>query len=151
MALSRRKLVRVTLSAFLVPLLAACDSGQDSIAPDQRTPATGTYAYSGVFSTSDSTADTLSGSFGVTFANRDSLVATWNVPGLVAAPVKAFWNINAYVAQANSSLDNGRLTHRIWRAANGSDMNCAGGYERVVAPADTFTAAVTCSLTRNSP
>ena len=136
------------LAALL--LISACGDGDESLDPQLRAPATGSYAYDALVYTADGEPpDTFSGFLDIDVSSEDSIIGSWNVDGY-DDPARGIWNINAYtVVTAPQPPLHGTITHRLWRQNGSGDLSCNLTYVLEM-PADTFmsTSENSCSLDR---
>ena len=94
-------------------LAAACDGG-DTLDPQDRVLATGTYGYEGRWLHPATLEwDTISGELVVDASTPDSVHGRWFIQGFVSDSTAGYWNENAYVLTAISNNGQVIVTHRL--------------------------------------
>jgi hypothetical protein len=116
----RRSMILLAAAA----IVAACD-GEDTLDPQDRVLATGTYEYEGRWlHPATMEWDTITGELVVDAITPDSVHGRWIIQGFLPDQIAGYWNENAYVLNAVSN--NGQVTvrNRLSRIGSPSDLLC---------------------------
>lgn len=115
---------------LVLSALAAACGGDDTLVPQERVIATGTYAYEGRWlHPATLTWDTIRGQLLLDVATPDSIHGRWAVDGLRNDSTAGYWNENAYVIGAVSLNGMIRITNRLSRIGAPSQLLCALAFE----------------------
>lgn len=137
-AIMRRSIV------LLAAALAAC-GGQDTLHPQDRVIATGSYAYEGRWLHPVTMEwDTIRGQLTVDVSTPDSVHGNWLVGGFLSDSTAGYWNENAYVIRSLSQSGRITLTHRLWRIGSASQLLCTLSYREESNNADPVVTSGSC-------
>ena len=133
---------------LLAAALAAC-GGQDTLDPQDRVIAIGSYAYEGRWlHPSTMEWDTIRGELTLDVATPDSVHGHWTVGGFRPDSTGGYWNENAYVIPSLSQNGRITLTHRVWRIRSASELLCTLSYREEQNNADPLVTSGSCQVVR---
>lgn len=136
----RRSILTLAAAAVL-----AC--GGDTIQPQDRVLATGTYAYEGRWLHPGTLEwDTIQGELVVEAVTPDSLHGHWVMAGFVPDSTGGYWNENAYVLPATSSSGQITITNRLSRLGSPADLQCSLNFREERPQQDALTTSGSCDV-----
>ena len=129
---------------LLAAALAAC-GGQDTLDPQDRVIAIGSYAYEARWLHPVTMEwDTIRGRLTLNAATPDSVHGHWTVGGFRSDSTSGYWNENAYVMPSLSQNGRITLTHRLWRIGSASDLLCTLSYREEQNNTDPVVTSGSC-------
>ena len=114
---------------FLAAAAVLACEGEDTIEPQDRVIATGSYQYEGRWLHPETLAwDTVRGELVLDVVTPDSVHGHWVIGGYRSDSTGGYWNENAYVVPALSMNGRLTLTHRLSRIGSAAQLLCALSY-----------------------
>lgn len=142
-------MMRRCIPILLAAAALGCD-GEDTLDPQDRVIAAGSYVYSGRWlHPSRMEWDSIAGTLVLDAATPDSVHGHWEIPGYVQDSTGGYWNENAYVLQSRHAAGMVTLTHRLWRIGSPAEVECVLSFSQATPSGEPLVTAGSCRLQRN--